>query len=230
MRLIPTLFVALAGGFAGAALWDISGLGGNSTRQYLMTHPEVLPEAIEELTRRETLAKIEPVRDELEQPFPGAILGNPQGDITLVEFTDYACGYCRRSLADVNALIAANPDLRVVVREYPILSAESAEAARMALAAAQQGRFPQFHNAMFAKDGPNSETIAAAAIEAGVDLDRARAEIASGTFEAQLQNNIFLAQSLGFTGTPAWVVGDQVLNGSVGQERMAQAIDLARNS
>ena len=224
MRNLLTVMLALLAGFAGAGLWQASGLSGNSTREYLLTNPEILPEAMDVLNQREMLARLEPVRDEVEMPFPGAVLGNPQGTITLVEFTDYACAYCRKSLADVETLIADNPDLRVVVREYPVLSQGSAEAARMALAAAQQGRFAQFHKAMFATDGVSEADILAAAQQAGIDLAAARAAIARGDFEAQLQNNVFLAQSLGFTGTPSWIVGDKILNGAVGVERMAEAI------
>jgi protein-disulfide isomerase len=121
MKWLITIVLALAGGFAGAALWDVSGFGGQSTRDYLLANPEVLPEAMEALNRRQRLAQIAPVRAELELPFPGAVLGNPEGSITLVEFSDYACGYCRQSVADVERLVAENPDLRVVVREFPIL-------------------------------------------------------------------------------------------------------------
>src|SRR5690606_4479098 len=138
MRWAATLIIALVAGFTGAALWDLTGLGGQTTRDYLMANPEVLPEAMGELQRRQQQAMIAPLRGELETPFPGAVLGNPNGTVTLVEFSDYACTYCRQSLADVDALIAANPDLKVVVREYPILMPESVDAARMALAAAQQ--------------------------------------------------------------------------------------------
>ena len=224
MRLLVTLIVAVAGGFGGAGLWQFSGLGGQDTREYLLAHPEVLPEAMDVLQQRDMVAKIEPLRDELETPFPGAVMGNPQGTVTLVEFTDYACSFCRQSLADVEALIAANPQLRVVMREYPILSEGSADAARMALAAAAQGRYLAFHNAMFAADGPSPENIAAAARAAGMDLDRARAAIARGDYEGQLQNNVFLAQSMGFSGTPSWIVGNRVLNGAVGREAIAEAI------
>jgi protein-disulfide isomerase len=234
MRLFLTLIVAIAGGFGGAALWQFSGLGGQTTRDYLLAHPEVLPEAMDVLQERDMIARIEPLRDELEQPFPGAVLGNPEGSITLVEFTDYACSFCRQSLADVQALIAANPDLRVVMREYPILSEGSADAARMALAAAAQGKYSAFHDAMFALGTPAPENIAAAAQTAGLDVPRARAAIARGDYESQLQNNVFLAQSMGFTGTPSWIVGNKVLNGAVGREAIAEAIaeaaDGARNS
>ena len=100
MRWFLTLVVALAAGFAGAALWDATGLGGESTRDYLLANPEVLPEAMEELQRRDQLARIEPLRGELETPFPGAVLGNPRGSVTLVEFSDYSCTYCRQSVAE----------------------------------------------------------------------------------------------------------------------------------
>ena len=230
MRWFMTLIVALAAGFAGAALWDVTGLGGRATRDYLLANPEVLPEAIQVLQQREQLALIEPLRSELETPFPGAVLGNPAGSVTLVEFSDYACTYCRQSVADVAALVAADPDLKVVIREYPILRTESVDAARMALAAAQQGRYAQFHNAMFRLGPPTAETIEAAAREAGVDLPRARAAIATGAFDAQLQANGQLALQLGISGTPGWVIGDQALNGAVGREAIGQAIEEARQS
>src|SRR5690606_23408943 len=150
------------------------------TRAYLLSNPEVLPEAMDVLQQRELVARIEPLRNDLEAPFPGAVLGNPSGSVTLVEFSDYACTYCRQSRDDVDALIAANPDLKVVIREYPILRPESLDAARMALAAAQQGKYAAFHDAMFRLGPPSAETIEAAARQAGVDLALARATIGSG--------------------------------------------------
>lgn len=230
MRWFITLIVALAAGFGGAALWDLSGLEGEPTRDYLLANPEVLPEAMEVLQRREQLARIEPVRSELETPFPGTVLGNPNGSVTLVEFSDYACGYCRQSVADVAALIAANPDLKVVIREYPILAPESLDAARMALAAAQQGRYARFHDAMFRLGPPSEETIEAAATEAGVDLAKARAAIATGAFDNQFRANAQLAVQLGVAGTPNWVIGDQTLSGAVGPQRLGEAIEEARRS
>ena len=204
MRWLLTVAIALAAGFAGSALWDLSGLGDRSTRAYLLANPEVLPEAMDVLQQRELLARIEPLRGELERPFPGAVLGNPAGSVTLVEFTDYACTYCRASVADVDALIAANPDLKVVIREYPILTAESVDAARMALAAAAK--------------------------EAGIDLALAKTAIDSGMFDSQLQANHALANQLGISGTPGWVIGDRAFNGAVGREKMGEAIEAARRS
>ncbi|MEO6387309.1 MAG: DsbA family protein [Croceibacterium sp.] len=230
MRWFLTLIIALAAGFAGAALWDVTGLGDKSTRAYLLSNPEVLPEAMDVLQRREQISRIGPLRSELETPFPGAVLGNPAGKVTLVEFSDYACTYCRQSVADVASLIASNPDLRVVVREYPILSPGSVDAARMALAAAQQGKYPGFHDAMYRLGPPSDQTIQAAATEAGVDLARARTLIASGELDRQLQGNAAMAQQLGISGTPGWVVGDQALNGALGKDALGKAIEEARPS
>jgi len=230
MRWFATIALALLAGFSGAALWELTGMGGNQTREYLLEHPEVLTEAVEELNRREMVAAIDPLRGELEKPFPGAVLGNPNGTITLVKFSDYACGFCRQSHEDVLALIADNPDLKVVLRDYPVLTEGSVDAARMALAAAQQGKFAAFHDAMFAAGSPNDARIEAAANKAGVDLARARTQIAAGAFEPQLQNNVFLAQSIGVNSTPSWVIGDRILVGAQGAEKLARAIADAREN
>jgi len=232
MRWLVPLAVGLAlpAGFAGAALWDLTGLGNRTTRDYLMANPEVLPEAMKVLQKREEGKRIAPLRAELERPFPGAVLGNPNGKVTLVEFSDYACSYCRASVEDIEALVAANPDLRVVVREYPILHPESVNAARMALAAAQQGRFAQFHRAMYRLGPPSAQTIAAAAREAGVNLDVARAAIAGGAFEPQLRANVAMAQVLGIDGTPGWVTGDRILQGALGRQAIGDAVAEVRAS
>ena len=230
MRWLLTVIIALAAGFAGSALWSLSGFGEDSTRTYLLANPEVLPQAMDVLRQREQLARIEPLRGELERPFPGAVLGNPSGSVTLVEFSDYACTYCRQSVADIAALIAAHPDLKVVMREYPILSAESVDAARMALAAAQQGKYARFHDAMFRLGPPTAEAIGAAAREAGVDLELANAAIASGQFDLPLRANASLASQLGISGTPGWVIGGQSFDGAVGREVIGEAIEAARRS
>ena len=195
---------------------------------YILAHPEILPQAMENLQKRETASALSSIRGEVEKPFPGAIMGNPQGKVTLVEFTDFACGYCRQSVADVDALIKANPDLRVVVRELPILSPQSEQAARMALAAAEQGKYPAFHRLLFSAGQPDAASIEAAASAAGVDMAKAREAAQSDRVEGELVRNMELARTLGFNGTPSWIVGDQVLTGAVGIERLAQAIEAAR--
>lgn len=195
---------------------------------YILEHPEILPQAMDNLQRREAGRQLAGVRQTIETPFPGAVLGNPRGTVTLVEFTDFACTYCRRSLPDVAALVAANPDLRIVVRELPVISPHSADAARMALAAAQQGKYAAFHDAMFAAGQVDPQTIDAVARSVGVDIERARRVAASQPVSEEIERNLDVAGRLGFSGTPSWVVGDQLISGAVGLERLSQAVQDAR--
>lgn len=199
-------------------------------RSYILEHPEILPEAMDNLQRNQGRSQLAQVRVPVHAPFPGAVLGNPHGSVTLVEFTDYACGYCRKSVADVAALAQGNPDLKIVVRELPILSPQSAAAAKMALAAAEQGRYPQFHDAMFAAGQLDSASIDAAARAAGMDLDRAHKVAGSTPVAKEIQRNLALAQKLGFGGTPSWVAGDELISGAVGADRLAEAVKAARKS
>jgi protein-disulfide isomerase len=231
-RVLLTIALALVAGGAGAAAWDLSGLGSTAredeTRQWLMENPEVLRDMAAALQAKESQARIGPLRARLEAPYPGAVLGNPHGKLTLVEFSDYACGYCRASLPDVAALLAANPDLKVVVQEFPILTPESADAARMALAAADQGKYEAFHNAMYAAGRPGPETIVRAAQQAKLDLPAARAAIKSGKYESELVDNHALAEQLGFNGTPSWVIGNEAFSGAVGHTELNAAVLRAR--
>ena len=223
MKHVLTVLVALLAGFAGAAAFSYSGLGHSQTREYLVGNPEILPEMAEAFQAREAQQRLASVSGDLAQPFAGAVLGNPNGSKTLVKFTDYACGYCRASVADVDRLIAADPDLRVVVREWPIFEGSEA-AARMGLAAAEQGKFEEFYHAMFASGPPTAETIAGAARTAGIDMDAAREFGSSEQVGTELARNAAFARQLGFTGTPSWVFEDQVIEGAVGYDRLAQIV------
>jgi protein-disulfide isomerase len=197
---------------------------------YILDHPEILPQAMENLQRRQASQTLAGMRSTVETPFPGAVLGNPNGKVTLVEFSDYACGYCRQSLPDVAQLIAKNPDLRIVVRELPIISPHSPEAARMAMAAAEQGKYPQFHDAMYAAGQVDGPTIAAVAQKIGLDMDRARRVAASPTTEAEIGRNLEIAQRLGFSGTPSWIAGDKLIPGAVGFDQLSDAVKAARGA
>ncbi len=199
-------------------------------RATILEHPEILPQAMENLQRNQGRDQLAQVREPVRRPFPGAVLGNPDGAVTLVEFTDFACGYCRKSVPDIAALAKANPDLRIVIRELPIISPHSAAAARMALAAAEQGKYQPFHDAMFAAGQLDPATIEAAARTAGLDLDRAHKVAASAPVTAEIRQNMALAQKLGFQGTPSWVAGDQLIAGAVGVDKLAEAVKAARAS
>jgi protein-disulfide isomerase len=225
-RYLTTAIVALVCGFLGAWLFALSGLGGNATRAWLLEHPEVLPQMAERLQARDAQRRLAGIADEVGRPFPGAVLGNPNGTVTLVEFSDYGCTFCRQSVADVNALVEANPRLKVVLREWPIFEG-SEDAARMALAAARQGKYAAFHAAMFAAGPPNPATIERAASIAGLDLAAARAFASSPQAQFEIDRTREHAAKLGFEGTPSWVVGDQVFSGAVGREKLAEAVAAA---
>lgn len=196
---------------------------------YLLEHPEVLPKAMENLQRKANVERLSGIRSEVETPYPGAVLGNPKGKITIVEFSDYACGFCRKSVSDVARLIKENPDLRVVVRDIPILSDQSEAAARMALAAAEQGKFSAFHDAMFAVGPPDPASIEAAARRAGLDLAKAREAAGSERIGQEVARSVDHARQLGFEGTPSWVIGNKLISGAVGYEQLAQAIKDVRS-
>ncbi|MBX9898556.1 MAG: DsbA family protein [Qipengyuania sp.] len=219
-----TALIALIFGFAGAGLWSLSGLGEARTRAWLVANPDVLPAMAEALQKQEAEARLAEVGGDVTRPFPGAVLGNPRGSRTLVKFTDYGCSYCRASEADVQKLIAADRNLRVVIREWPIFDG-SEEAARMALAAARQGKYPAFYKAMFAGGPPSAATVLRAAQVAGLDLDRARGDAAGDPVAAELARNMQLARTLGFTGTPSWVAEGQILEGAVGFQKLKQALE-----
>lgn len=227
--LFLTALVALLSGFGGAALWSLSGLGDSQVRQYLVANPDILPEMAEAFEQQQSAKRLADVGDDVTRAFPGAVLGNPQGTVTLVEFTDYGCTYCRASLPHVEQLIAANPQLKVVIREWPIFQG-SEEAARMALAAAKQGKYTAFHNAMFMQGPPNPARVEAAARSAGLDLAAARAYAVSPEVDVEIAQNRALAEQLGFTGTPSWVAGGQTLVGAVGPESLQRAIDQAKGT
>jgi protein-disulfide isomerase len=197
---------------------------GQFVHDYVVENPEMLPKAMENLKLREDAAQLAEVKDDVTRPFPGAVLGNPNGSKVMVEFADYACGYCRQSVEAVDQLIAENPDLKVVVRELPILSQGSLDAAKMALAAAEQGKYPQFHRAMYEIGNPDDRTIEAAAKAAGLDLERARKTIAEPRIEEEIGQNVAMAQRLGFRGTPSWVIGDQLLSGAMGKDKLGEAV------
>ena len=219
-----TALIALVFGFAGAALWSLSGLGNGQTRDYLLANPQILPEMAEAYQRGDAQNRLAQIADEVKQPFPGAVLGNPQGSKVLVKFTDYGCTYCRQSVAAIDKLIATDPELKVVVREWPIFDG-SEQAARMALAAAKQGKYPAFYHAMFEQGPPSEGTIARAAQIAGLDIAAAEAFAQSDEATAELAKSMAFARTLQFTGTPSWVAGSEVIEGLVPAERLAKALD-----
>jgi protein-disulfide isomerase len=201
--------------------------------QYILDNPEIIPEAIERLRTKQAAQRIDGIRGQIETPFANAsFAGNPNGDVVLVEYSDFACGFCRKSVGDVQRLIDEDPNLKVVFRELPILSEASADAAAWALAAARQGqgKYYAFHKAMFKQPRPDKASIQAAAQAAGLDIGAAQAFVATPAVQQELQQNVQIAQQLEFTGTPSWVVGDQIFNGAVGFDQLKDAIAATREA
>lgn len=214
-----TALIAVVFGFLGAALWSYAGLADNRTRSFLLANPDMLPQMVEAYEAQEAEKRLAELGDAVFTPFPGVVLGNPQGSKVLVEFTDYNCPYCEASLKDVNRLVAEDPELKVVVREWPIFEG-SDQASRMALAAGLQGKYRAFHDAMFQLGDAK-----AAAEAAGLDMARAEADAASDAVTAEIASNLELARTLGFTGTPAWIAGQKPIGGAVGYDKLKAALD-----
>lgn len=213
-----TALTALVFGFLGAAIWSYTGLADNRTRSFLLDNPDMLPQMVEAYEAQEAERRLAGLGPEVFVEFPGAVLGNPKGSKVLIEFTDYNCTYCRASLKDVDRLVAEDPDLRVVIREYPIFQGSDVSA-RMALAAAMQGKYRAFHDAMF-----QMGDVRAAAEAAGLDMARAEADAMSDAVTTEIARNLELARELGFAGTPSWIAGRKPMEGAVGYDRLKAAL------
>ena len=221
----------------GATFWLGGRFGGGLNKSevetvvadYIKANPQIIPEALSAQRDREMAKAINTIRPALEKPYAGAWAGNADGDVTLTVFTDYACGYCRASLPDLDRLIRSDRRLKVVFRELPIIAPQSRDAALMALAAARQGKYDAFHHAMFAAPSLDPGAIAAAAEKAGVVTDgTADATANEALFQRELDNNLAIANQLRLNATPTWIVGDQLLQGQLGYAALKEAVDKAR--
>ena len=222
-----TALLALTFGFLGAAVWSYAGLADNRTRTYLLNNPAILEDMSIALQQERLLERLADAGEGLYQPFEGAVIGNPGGSKVQVEFSDYNCGFCRTSLADVQRLVEQDPELKVVLREIPLRQG-SEGSARMALAAALQGKYRAFHEAMFLVGDTSPMGVELAARQAGLDLERARADAASEQVSLELARNYTLLQELGLNGTPAFITKNAVLPGAYGYDALKAALDGAK--
>ncbi|TQF76335.1 DsbA family protein [Elioraea sp. Yellowstone] len=205
-------------------------------REALRTDPTILADAIAAMQQAELEAErargqaaiaahAEALFRDPGDPWFGAV----RPEVTLVEFTDYRCPYCRRMHPVVAELVARDPGVRVVVKEIPILGPASVTAARAALAAHAQGRFAPFHDALMRLRGePDEAGLVQLAVEVGLDPARFRRDMESAEVMRRLNANLRLAQALGIQGTPAYVVGETLLPGAVPLERLREAVAAAR--
>lgn len=197
-------------------------------RTYILDHPEILTQAMERLRDRKTTEAISSVRSNLEKPYHKAWEGAASADVTVVEFFDYACGYCRAALPDIDKLLASDKSVRIVYRELPILSDLSTQAARVSLLVAEKGNYPVFHRALYAAGRLGKPAILAAAQASGIPAAAAEAAMDDKSRDGEIDSNIALAQKINASGTPTFVVGDQVLVGAVGHDALKAAVDKAR--
>jgi protein-disulfide isomerase len=206
-------------------------------RDYLMREPEIIYEALQELQRREAAAEAERARtavlarkDALFRSAASPVGGNPEGDVTVVEFFDYRCGYCRRVVGSLRALVEQDDNLRVVFKEFPILGEDSVRASRAALAAKRQGLYMPLHFALMAAEDLSMDGIMQAAAGVGLDTEQLAADMEAPEIQAEIAATYALARDLGIEGTPAFVIDDELIPGAVSQDRLAALIDEARTN
>jgi protein-disulfide isomerase len=208
---------------------------GKIIREYLLDNPEVLREAIQVLERKqkeaeETAAKAAIVEQakEIYRSEADLVAGNPNGGVTMAEFFDYNCGYCKRAMPDVLKLIEADKDLRVVLKEWPILGEGSVYAAKAALASRKQGKYWDFHLALMQERSVNEPKVLEVAQRIGLDVAKLKADMQAPEVQEVIDRNMKLAEALGLRGTPAFLIGEQLLPGALPYRVLEQTIATVR--
>ncbi|MDF1722076.1 MAG: DsbA family protein [Minwuia sp.] len=207
-------------------------------RDYLVRNPEVIVEALQEMQRREQLAEAERSRaviaahmTKLDDPTGRFVAGNPDGDVTVVEFFDYRCSYCKRAFPALMEAITQDGNVRLVFKEFPILGEDSVLAARAAIAAARQDRYYDMHVALMQERGSYSlAKVLAIALDLGLDIEALRRDMDAPEVDAAISTNYELARALNITGTPGFIIGDQVVPGAISTEQMLSMIARARDA
>jgi len=210
-------------------------------RDYLLRNPELLKEVLSELEKREAAADVEKHRAAVQEHAatifnsPRQVnLGNPQGDVTMVEFFDYNCAYCKRAMADMLDLLKTDSKLKIVLKEFPVLGEGSVQAAQVAVAVRMQDRtggkkYLEFHQKLRGGRGQADKARAlAAAKEAGLDMARIEKDMASEEVKTTLAESGKLAEALGLNGTPSYIVGPDVVVGAVGLAALREKVNGAR--
>lgn len=206
-------------------------------KEYLLREPEVIYQAIQELQRRRDAEEAGRQKDlvgqhgdEIFLSKTDPVLGNPDGDVTMVEFFDYHCGYCRTMVPGMQALLEQDKKLRIVMKEFPILGPDSVVASKAALAAAKQGRYEDMHFALMAEKDLSEPSVLALADRLGLDRDRLAADMKSPEVASVIEGNIKLAQLLNINGTPSFVIGDEIVGGAAPIADLTAKIGSARAS
>jgi protein-disulfide isomerase len=209
-------------------------------REYLLAHPEVLQDAMAELEKRQTaedaqkhLAVIKENSDQIFNSPRQVNLGNPQGDVTMVEFFDYNCAFCKRAMADMLDLLKNDPKLKIVLKEFPVLGEGSVQAAQVAVAVRMQDKtgkkYLDFHTKLLGGRGAADKARAlAVAKEVGFDMARLDKDMQSDEVKQTMEENFKLAEGLGLNGTPSYVFPAEVVVGAVGLPGLKEKVNSAR--
>ena len=206
--------------------------------QYLLDHPELLVRVAAKLQEKQDAAAkvnnrnvLAAVKQDLISDPAAPVLGNPQGDVTVVEFFDYKCPYCKRVADDLSNLILSDPKVRVVFKEFPILGPDSQIAALGGLAANRQGKYSVYHKLAMEHHGTFSQDVVLQiAKDASLDLDKFAADMKDDALLAEIKKNQDLAQKLEIDGTPAFIIGNEMVPGAIGLDDMKRLVDEARKS
>ena len=204
-------------------------------RDYLLKEPIIIRQAIDKLREQEEAAKkmkaaaaLKNNKDELFYDKSSPVGGNPKGDVTIVQFFDYNCGYCKRAAHNLRAVMRKDPNLRVVFKEFAILGPQSIKASRAALAARNQGKYIEFYEGLMAGKA-DEDSVAALSHKLKMDYSQLLKDMADPRIETALRKNYELANALGIKGTPVFVIGERVIPGAVGEEILTQLIKEERS-
>lgn len=178
-----------------------------------------------------TEAEIAAIKEAVFNDPAAPVMGNPEGDVTLVEFSDYNCGYCRQAAPGVAAFLKSDPGVKLVVHEIPIFGEGSRYAAMAALAAAKQGRYAEFHRALMDMNGKAEKaSVLRVARKLGLDVARLERDMEAPEITAQIEKSLSLADDIGLVGTPSFVAGDRAVFGALPQEDLADLVTEARGA
>src|SRR6185503_4093960 len=203
----------------------------DAIRDYLLRNPEVIREAMLALQQKETAQKqlaaaenLKSLSGEIYSSADSPVIGNDQGDVSVVVFYDYFCGYCRKSLPSLQSLVAKDSSVRIVYKELPILGPQSISAAKAALAAQKQGKFSEFHRALLESDSASDDAIKTVSDKLGLDYARLQKDMSDPAIDAMIERNHKLATALGIEGTPAYLVGSQIVPGAIDADSLARMV------
>ena len=209
-------------------------------REYLLSNPQLLQDVMAELEKRQQQAELEKHRSAIKEhaeiifDSPRQVtLGNPKGDVTFVELFDYNCGYCKRAMTDMLDLMKADPKIKVVLKEFPVLGEGSTQAAQVAVAVRMQDKtgkkYLEFHQKLLTGRGAADKARAmAVAKEVGLDMARLEKDMASDEVKNTLAESFKIAEAMGLNGTPSYVIGSNVVIGAVGLDKLKENINTAR--